>query len=142
VGHAARAPIRVATPGLPPLRCPIGTSSPSSLRPPQFSGFSTTSASPPSHRGSARHAGRPRGTTRPPRPYPTGTPWPNHNPSTSSAKRCSGSPPDSNRCAVGFCVPYPHLSLTFHELIDRFCGLKNSSRKKFAFPQGWSKRQR
>ena len=34
---------------------------------------------------------RPCGTTHPSRPYPTGTPWPNRNPSTSSTSGCSGS---------------------------------------------------
>jgi len=67
-------------------------SSPSSARLLQCSGFSTTSASRPSRRGSARPAGRPRGTTRPSRPYPTGTPWRNRHRSTSSTSGCSGSP--------------------------------------------------
>ena len=63
----------------------------SSMSLPRCSGFSTTSASRPSRHASARPAGRPPGTTRPSRPYPTGTPWPNRNPSTSSTSRCSGS---------------------------------------------------
>jgi len=51
---------------------------------------SISSASRPSRCGSARHAGRPPGTTRPSRPYPTGTAWPNRHPSPSSTSRCSG----------------------------------------------------
>ncbi len=45
----------------------------------------------PSRHGSAWPVDRPPGTARPSRPYPTGTPWPNRNPSTSSTSRCSGS---------------------------------------------------
>ena len=54
--------------------------------------LNSTAASPPSRRGSAQHAGRLPGKTRPSRPYPTGTPWPNRHRSTSSTSRCSGSP--------------------------------------------------
>ena len=46
------------------------------------------------------------------RPYPTGTPWPNRNPSTSSTSRCSGSrlpspgrAGDAPRCAPAVIVP-------------------------------------
>ncbi len=70
---------------------PTCASSPSLPWPPRCSGFSTTAANRPSRHASARPAGCPPGTTRPSRPYPTGTPWLNRNPSTSSTSRCSGS---------------------------------------------------
>jgi hypothetical protein len=54
---------------------------------------SISSASRPTRRGSAQHAGRPRGTTRSSSPYPTGTAWRNRHRSTSSTGGYSGSPP-------------------------------------------------
>jgi hypothetical protein len=70
---------------------PIGASSPSSPRPPRWREFSTTSASPPSRRGSAQPAARPPGKPRQSMPYQTGRRWPNRSPSTTSTRKCSGS---------------------------------------------------
>ena len=70
---------------------PTYAAPPVSPRPLQYSGLSPISASSPRRCGFARHAGGPRGTTRPSRPYPNGTPWSSRNPNTSSTRRCSGS---------------------------------------------------
>jgi len=51
-----------------------------------------------------------RGTTRPSRPYPTGTPWPNRNPSTSSTNRSSGNPDPVARSSGRRVAPCAHAA--------------------------------
>ncbi len=86
LGHAARTPVRAPAAGLPELRCRHAH------RRVHDRGRPGAADSHPQRRAgrAATHQPGPR-AARPSKPYPTGTPWPNRNPSRSSTSRCSSS---------------------------------------------------